>query len=166
MSLSNGFAMQTVGRLPNVLTADGHHTGARRTAAAAERLSLRNVYHARSKLMQAAIVRFTKLCYETFPGSNLLCNVGADYRIDIGVPWSLRAYQTYGLRRTEADALRREMHARCAPENADPPLFVWLPEFGRWYLDLHAYPTEADAGAYVHQFPVTWRTLVAHYASR
>ena len=165
MSLNN-FALSTVNRLPNILSASGHQVGVQRATASAERLSRRNVESARAALMHNAVVRAVGLVYDVYPDSRLLCNVDADLRILVPVPWSSKNYRTYGLRRTEADALRWEMLNRCQPENVDPALFVWMSDYRAWYLNLHAYPSQADAAEYVKLHPVTWRTISGWRQSR
>jgi hypothetical protein len=160
--MSNVFAMATANRITDVLTRNGHTRGAQRTTEKAESLSQKNVYAARSKLMQTALVRCARLCYETFPGSHILCNVDLSNRLLIPVPWSSNRYTAFNLRRTEADALRWEMMARCDPDNAEQPLFVWMSDFRAWYLNLRAYPTEADARLYLQSNPITWRTLAGY----
>jgi len=157
----NGFAMSTVGRLPNILSADGHQAGTRRAAATAEQLSMKNVQMARAKLMHNAVLRCVGLAYDVYPDSRLLCNVDANLRLLIPVAWSSANYRTYGLRRTEADALRWEMLNRCQPENVAPALFTYLADYRAWFLNLHAYPSAADAAEYVSSHPITWRTLSA-----
>ena len=160
MSSLNGFAMATADRLPNVLSANGHVDGIRRAADSAQRLSRRNVYAARAKLMQQALTTFTGLVYERFEDDTaILANVDIDGRILIATPWSSKHYRLYGLRRVEADALRWEMHNRTDDALMDPPLFFYMADYRAWYLNLHAYADGSQAMTYLVGQPVSWRTL-------
>ena len=144
--------MRIANRLPSVLSANGHVQGARAAVETAEQRSRRNVYHARAKLMQTALVRFVGLAYETFDDdTRLLANVDPDGRLRVGVPWSWRQYQSYGLRRGEADALRWEMTGRSLPEIDHVALFERIDDL--WYLNRHGYPTAGDGFRYLEDYP-------------
>jgi len=159
MTSHNGFAMATAARLPNVLSADGHSMGVQRMHEAASALSRRNVYRARAKLMHEALQTFVSLAYETFDGSNIRANMDVDGAVLVAAPWGSAHYQSYGLRRFEADCLRWEMLRRSRAGGDDPALFVYFDDMRRWYVDLHAYPHLVDAQEYVNRCPVTWRTV-------
>ena len=147
---ANVFAMTTASRLPNVLSAEGHVAGVKRAVESAQQFSRRNVYHARAKLMQQALERFTQIVYERFDNDTaILANVDADGRILVATPWSSKNYTLYRLRRVEADALRWEMHNRCDESLIDPPLFVYMPESRAWFLNTHAYADGSQAVVYL-----------------
>ena len=96
------------------------------------------------------------MCYERFDG-RLLANVDPTGKVRIGVPRAWRNCHSYGINRNDADYLRWEMMGRCLPELEHISLFCLYGN--RWHLDLHAYPTEADAFRYWEDFPVTASTL-------
>ena len=67
--------MTVAARLPSVLSAEGHVSGAKAAVVAAEDYSQRNIYAARANLMHTAMIRFVTLCYQTHDGSTALANV-------------------------------------------------------------------------------------------
>lgn len=159
-SAKNIFAMGTVARLPNVLSASGHTGGVRRAAQAAESLSLKNIWLARSRLMQEALRVAVALCYERIDDdADIFANVDETRRVLIALPWSSKNYGAYGLRRVEADALRLEMHSRCNANSVHPPLWRYLDGHRSWFLNSYAYQTQADAVQYIESNPVSWQTL-------
>ena len=88
----------------------------------------------------------------------------ADGRVLIPLPWGRLGYRVWGLRRTEANALRWIMMNRAAQQGE--PWLVYDQAARCWLLNL-AYDSRRSALTYWRQLPVTlaeWRA--AHEATR
>ncbi|HAJ36330.1 MAG TPA: hypothetical protein DCL15_11620 [Chloroflexi bacterium] len=123
--------------------------------AVAERLTRRGVAAAKAELVNNAVLTLVNMVYET-DEDGVWSNVDGDGRVLIPLPWGRLGYRHWGLRRTEANALRWLMMQRAA---RGEPWLVYDGEARCWLLNL-AYPTRRTALAYWRQLPITlaeWR---------
>lgn len=135
-------------------TAPERHTALRGVA---QRLSRRGVAQAKVELVNTALLNLIDLVYE-FDADRIASNVDADGRVLIPLPWGRLGYKHWGLRRTEANALRWLMLQRSAQHSE--PWLVYDQAARCWLLNL-AYDSRRSALTYWRQLPVTlaeWRT--------
>jgi hypothetical protein len=127
-----------------------------RLRSVAQSLSRRGVAAAKVELANTALVTLVDLLYETDEDGRP-ANVDADGRVLIPLPWGRLGYRVWGLRRTEANALRWLMMNRAAQHGE--PWLVYDQAARCWLLNL-AYDSRRVALAYWRQLPVTlaeWR---------
>ena len=128
------------------------HTPLRQVA---QKLTRRGVMGAKAELANNAVLTLVDMVYET-DEDGTWANVDADGRILIPLPWGRLGYRHWGLRRTEANALRWLMMQRTTKGE---PWLVYDAEARCWLLNL-AYSTRRTALAYWRQLPITlaeWR---------
>ena len=124
--------------------------------AVAQRLTRRGVAGAKVELVNTALLTLTDLLYETDEDGRP-ANVDADGRVLVPLPWGRLGYRHWGMRRTEANALRWLMMNRAAQQGE--PWLVYDQSARCWLLNL-AYDSRRTALAYWRQLPVTlgeWR---------
>lgn len=123
--------------------------------AVAKNLSRRGVAQAKAELVNQALLTLADLIYEADTDGRP-ANVDPDGRILVPLPWGRLGHKAWGLRRTEANALRWLMLQRYATQNE--PLWVYDAAGRTWLVNL-AY-TRRSALAYLRTMPVTlveWR---------
>ena len=121
----------------------------------AQNLSRRGVAAAKAELANQALLTLAELLYE-LDEDGRPANVDPDGRILVPLPWGRLGHKVWGLRRTEANALRWLMLQRNAIQNE--PLWVYDAAGRTWLLNL-AY-TRRGAMTYLRTLPVTlpeWR---------
>lgn len=104
---------------------------------------------ASSEIINEAVISLIGLCYEIDPLTNNAANVDhRTGRLLIVVPWSARRYRLWGLRKSEADALRAYMlrlNELASRGKEEPPLFTFDPISRHWALNFFDYPRKAHA---------------------
>lgn len=130
--------------------------------AAAESLSRANIHRAHCEVLNEALARCAAMLYEQAAGRWV--NIDKSGQILIPLPWGRAGQRVWGLRRSEADALRALLFAwqRRHDARKEAALFFYG-EDRRWWLNLADYPDEASGLAWVRSHPVTvaqWR----HYS--
>lgn len=121
----------------------------------AKNLSRRGVAAAKAELVNQALFELADLIYEADTDGRP-ANVDTDGRIIVPLPWGRLGHRAWGLRRTEANALRWLMLQRAAVQNE--PLWVYDAGGRAWLVNL-AY-TRRTALAYLRTMPITlaeWR---------
>lgn len=121
----------------------------------AKALSRRGLATAKVEIVNVALLELVNLVFEADSDGHP-ANVDTDGRILIPLPWGRLGHKAWGLRRTEANALRWLMLQRYATQNE--PLFVYDAAGRVWLLNL-AY-TKRSALSYLRTMPVTlaeWR---------
>ena len=127
-----------------------------RLRSVAQSLSRRGVAAAKVELANTALLTLVDLVYE-FDDDGRASNVDTDGRVLIPLPWGRLGYRYWGLRRTEANALRWLMLQRAAQQGE--PWLVYDQAARCWLLNL-AYDSRRSALTYWRQLPVTlaeWR---------
>jgi len=118
-------------------------------------LSRRGLAASKVEIANHALLALTELAFEQ-DTDDRPANADLDGRILIPLPWGRLGSKQWGLRRTEANALRRIMLQRVATQNE--PLFVYDGDSRAWLVNL-AY-TRRSALVYLRTMPVTlaeWR---------
>lgn len=133
--------------------APGRFAGLR---AAADALSLRNVDQAICELMNEAFAKLVDLVYEEVDGAPVNVDA-ATGRVLIPVPWGRNGAPRWGVRVSEADAMRRLMLSWTRAESGSgvAPLFAYDRSRRCWFLSRRFYPTLADARRWLARHQVT-----------
>jgi hypothetical protein len=128
------------------------HTPLRQVA---QKLTRRGVMAAKVELVNQALLTLADLVYEIDDDARW-ANVDDDGRVLIPLPWGRLGYRHWGLRRTEANALRWVMLQR---STHGEPWLVYDAGARCWLLNL-AYSARRQGLAYWRQLPITlaeWR---------
>ena len=150
-------AQDTFGTLPGLHVAP-------RLAEAAQALSAVGLAAAHSELCNAALQHAVRLCYQVDTDGRPANIDSVDGRLLFPAPWGSAGHKRWGLRRREADILRESLYARMETRQGRPlPLFVF--DAGAWRVNVHDYPTETAAQAYVRQASITAREYKTRLAS-
>ncbi len=150
-------ASNTLQRSETALDVTPARSVAQRFGDVAQSLSRVGVAAVHAELLNSALQRLAELAYQTDTDGRR-ANVDIDGRLLVPVPMGKSGHKTWGLRRREGDTLRAILLTRqVAKAGAAVPLFVYDPAPRAWYVNLHDYPTQADAVAYVVRHGVTSR---------
>ena len=129
----------------------------RRAASKAGKLSRLTRAKASCEVIGEAVNALISLCYETYP-NGIPANVDAvTGDLLISTPWSSRNYRRFGLKRTEADILRRFMFdaIAAAKKGKLAPLFIYDPDARSWALNRADFPTYESAVAWWKRWALT-----------
>lgn len=118
---------------------------------AAETLSRRNHDQAVVELLNEALGAAVRLCYERNDDGTPSSVDHVTARILVPLPWGAGGRTRWGLRRMEADTMRKIMLAR----QDGPGLFLYDRSRRSWFLNTVDFPTLRSALAYVAQQPLT-----------
>lgn len=121
----------------------------------AKALSRRGLAAAKVELVNVALLELVDLVFEDDTDGRP-ANMDTDGRVLVPLPWGRLGHKQWGLRRTEANALRWLMLQRYATQNE--PLFVYDAGGRVWLVNL-AY-SKRSALSYLRTMPVTlaeWR---------
>lgn len=121
----------------------------------AQKLTRRGVMAAKCELANQVLLTLADLVYE-IDDDGRWANVDDDGRLLIPLPWGRLGYRHWGLRRTEANALRWVMLQR---STRGEPWLVYDAGARCWLLNL-AYESRRQGLAYWRQLPVSlgeWR---------
>ena len=128
---------------------------------AADTLSRANIHRAHAEILSEALARCTVMLYEQDAAGRWV-NVDKSGQILIPLPWGRAGQREWGLRRSEANALRAILFAwqRRHDAGREAALFVYVAEERRWWLNLVDFPAEQGAMQWVRAHQVTvsqWR---------
>ena len=119
----------------NGIAATTLQAGRQRVGNVAAQLSRRGAMKARAELCNEAVGVAIRLCYESDTGGGPANVDSATGRILIPLPWGESGHRRYGLRSTEAAALRRYMFDLQDHAAAGAPVFTYDPTTRSWYLN-------------------------------
>lgn len=130
---------------------------------AAEALSRANIHRARCEVLNEAMARCTVMLYEQ-DGAGRWVNIDRTGQALIALPWGRAGQQLWGLRRAEADALRRWLFSwqRKHDRGLGTALYLYGESERRWWLNLADFPDRAAGLAWVqrHQISIDqWRSF-------
>lgn len=109
-------------------------------------------------------MRFLLLCYET--DDTGMCNIDqVTGRILIPTPWGRLGHIPYGLRRLEADVLRRVLFRWSEPTANRIPVWTYDPGGRSWALNIYDYPQFDDARPYVQMREITAQIFAELHAT-
>ncbi len=131
--------------------------------ATAEALTRRGVAAAKTELVNAALVAYTEMVFDTDPDGALV-NLDADGRLLVPAPWARAGGRLWALRATEQRALNTIMRQRSEQSAA---LYVYDLQSRCWLLG-RGYGGRRLALAYLRTYPVglaEWRAAWAGTAS-
>ena len=139
-----------------------------RIAHAAEQLNQAGNLQAQLGVCEAALVALVNVLYAMDAEQRPANYDAATGRILIGLPWGSRGWKHWGLRRMEADCLRRVMLGRSGDSHR-PRLLIYAADCRQWYVDFETYPTLDSALAWVRDHGPRlseWRDVIeAHRLS-
>jgi hypothetical protein len=127
------------------------------TAAAA--VSRRGVMAAKAELANGALLALVRVLYEPDTDGRPANFDPAGGRVLVPLPWGRMGGERWGLRASEARALRYIMFNRTAA-TSPAPLLDYDAEGRHWCLSLSNYPAQRWALQYLQQHPITvdeWR---------
>ena len=158
--ISNQVA-QIVERKSGVLAAEPQRFAPLR--AVAESLSRANIHRAHAEVLNEALARCTALLYEQDAARRWI-NLDRTGQILIALPWGRAGQREWGLRRAEADALRRWLFAwqRKHDRQQGAALYLYSESERRWWVNLADYPDRAAGLGWVQRHQVSadqWRSL-------
>jgi hypothetical protein len=128
---------------------------------AAESLSRANIHRAHCEILNEAITRCTVMLYER-DNTGRWVNIDRSGQALIALPWGRAGQREWGLRRSEADALRALLFAwqQRHDKRRESALYLYGASERRWWLNLADYADEASGLGWVRSHPVTvaqWR---------
>ena len=129
--------------------------------AAAESLSRAAIFKAHAEVLAEAVARCTVLLYER-DGAGRWVNIDRTGQALIALPWGRAGQREWGLRRAEADTLRKILFAwqHRHDMRREPALYLYSQAERRWWVNLADYPDQAAGMGWVQAHPVTvnqWR---------
>lgn len=133
-----------------------------RIAQAAESLNQAGGLQAQLGVCEAALVALVNVLYATDADQRPANHDEKTGRILVPLPWGSSGWKHWGLRRMEADCLRRLMIGRSG-QRKPPCLFFYAVDSHQWYVDYENYPTTDDALRWVRDFGPQlseWRVVV------
>jgi hypothetical protein len=104
----------------------------------AEQITQTGAIAAHVAVMQEAIAKLLRMLYE-IDADGTQANYDYDGKILIPVPWGNAGWRVWGLRKWEADCLRRVLKSRL--RKGYPTPFDFSTTSLRWYLRIDLYPT-------------------------
>lgn len=152
-------------RAGSVLTGQPAPKTRARLKAKAEEISRVGDLKAHLAVIDSALVKAINILYE-LDTDGYPANYDYNGQVLIALPFTYSGWKLYGLRNWEADCLRGVMLRRLQRTEGYIPLFDYSPATRRWYLRNDAYPTQAQALAWLKADPVTvteWRDAVNHF---
>ncbi len=136
-----------------------------RLQSAAEQLNQAGSLQARLGVCEAALVALVNVLYATDADQRPANYDDKTGRILVPLPWGSGGWRHWGLRRMEADCLRRVMIGRSG-QRKPPCLFFYAVDSRQWYVDYETYPTVNDALCWVRDHGPQlreWHTVVEAY---
>lgn len=113
----------------------------RRVADLAATLDRAGIMQQRVLHVNEALARMAELCY-TKDADGAFCNVDpVTYRLIVPAPWGRSGWRQWGLRRHEAETMRRILLTRQAQGSGRPPLFTYDKDGRSWHLNIFDYET-------------------------
>ncbi len=163
---ANPKVFEFAGRKQAVATAKVQRKARQRTAQAAERLTRLGKARAAAELANEAVVNLIKLAYQIDPDTDKPANIDPVTGVLlIPAPWSSHNYRAWGLRATEADALRAYMlrlNETARQGKTPPPVFVYDEVTRRWGLNLWDYPRVGQALAWWARYELSAKGFEAY----
>lgn len=132
-------------------------------AAAAQALSRRGIAAAKVELVNAALLELAQFVYMADTDGAPVHFDPVTLRIGPALPWGSNGHRAWGLRASEARALRKIMLDRAAVANPQPWL-VYDEASKGWIINGYKYPSLDLALGYLSAYAVTlqeWRAAVA-----
>lgn len=133
-----------------------------RMSQAAEQLNRAGTLQAQIGVVEGALVALINVLYATDADGQPANYDAVTGRILIPLPWGSSGWKHWGLRKMEAQHLRRVLLGRAAMKRP-APLFAHDYETHQWFVDNETYPAANDALLWVQKFGPQlgeWRTIV------
>lgn len=133
-----------------------------RMSQAAEQLNRAGTLQAQIGVVEGALVALINVLYATDADGQPANYDAVTGRILIPLPWGSSGWKHWGLRKMEAQHLRRVLMGRAAMKRP-APLFAHDHETHQWFVDNETYPAANDALLWVQKFGPQlgeWRTIV------
>jgi hypothetical protein len=156
---ANNAIVRTVERKQIIMQASPQRRTAMRQVA--ENLSRRTADMAVCELLNEALSRLVELCFEQ--DGDYYCNLDpVTWKIEIALPFGRNGHKQWGLRPSEANALRRLLFDR----QYAPGLFLYDKTRRCWRINLHDFGSYDLAMRYLTRQPVGVAEYRAAYAKR
>jgi len=153
-------------RKKTVTTAKPATRARQRAARAAAHLSRLGKARAAAELCNEAVTQLIKLAYQVDEDTDKPANIDpVTGTLLIPSPWASHNYTAWGLRATEADALRAYMlnlGELARREKVRPPVFIFDPVARRWMLNIFDYPRIGQALMWWKQYELSAKTYEAY----
>lgn len=135
-----------------------------RMVAKAEALNIASDLQARLDICIAAMANLVKVLY-TVDADGCYVYVDSNHRILVPLPWGSSGWRKWGLRKWEAEMLRKLLIRRCEK----PGMVLFGYDRQQWYLDTEAFPTMNEALLWIQRRGPTlreWRAIVEPHRTR
>jgi len=163
---ANPKAFEFASRKEAVATAKPATRARQRAAQAAARLSRLGKARAAAELCNEAVATLIKLAYQVDADTDKPANIDpVTGTLLIPAPWASHNYTVWGLRATEADALRAYMlrlGELARQGKVKPPVFIFDPVARRWMLNIFDYPRIGQALTWWKRYELNAKAFEAY----